>query len=208
MTQMPNTTQNKQPQPDTKLPGIYTAIDHVRMDVIKREAKHVRGYSIPGGVVEIGVYFGGSLNHISLIFDDRPVFGVDTFEGMPKTREDIDTGHKEGDFSEPDYETVKQWFQTNRPNVALIKGMFPYCADRLPYQNYCFVHVDVDIYQSTFDCFAFFFPRLSSGGVIICDDYGFPQCRGAKQAVDEYLTDKDGWTGGEIDTHQFVLRKT
>jgi len=208
MMQMPNTTQNKQSQLETKLPGIYTAIDHVRLDVIKREAKRVRGYIVPGGVVEIGVYFGGSLNHISAIFDDRPVFGIDTFDGMPQPIKGLDE-HEEGDFSDvAQFEDIKKWFQENRPNVALIKGMFPYCADRLPYQNYCFVHVDVDIYQSTLDCFSFFFPRMSSGGVIICDDYGFPQCRGAKQAVDEYLVDKQGWSGGEIDTHQFILRKS
>lgn len=203
MTRTQSTTQEL----ETKLPGLYTAIDHVRMDVIKREAKRVRGYTVPGGVVEVGVYYGGSLNHISSIFDDRPVFGIDTFNGMPETIEGLDE-HRQGDFSDiADYEVIKRWFRENRPNVALIKGLFPDCVGELPYERYCFVHVDVDIYRSTLDCLEFFFPRLSAGGVLICDDYGFPQCRGAKQAVDEYLADKTGWSGGEIETCQFVLRK-
>ena len=36
----------------------------------------------------------------------------------------------------------------------------------------------------------FFYPRLNSGGMIICDDYGFRTCPGARRAVDEYMSDK------------------
>ena len=37
---------------------------------------------------------------------------------------------------------------------------------------------------------AFFYPRLVPGGIVVCDDYGFPTCPGATSAVDEFLADK------------------
>ena len=32
--------------------------------------------------------------------------------------------------------------------------------------------------------------RMVSGGMIVCDDYGFPQTPGAKDAMDQFLADK------------------
>jgi len=54
-------------------------------------------------------------------------------------------------------------------------------------ERFCFVHVDADIYRSVLDACAFFWPRLSPGGVLVFDDYGFESCPGAKRAVDEYF---------------------
>ena len=53
-----------------------------------------------------------------------------------------------------------------------------------------FAHIDVDIYRSTLDCCTFIYPRLSPGGFIICDDYGFPSCPGARTAIDEFFANK------------------
>lgn len=33
-------------------------------------------------------------------------------------------------------------------------------------------------------------PRLSSGGIIVFDEHGFPSCPGARAAVDDFLADK------------------
>lgn len=42
-------------------------------------------------------------------------------------------------------------------------------------------HLDVDTYQSLKDSFEFIWKKLSIGGLIICDDYGFHQTEGARQ---------------------------
>ena len=42
----------------------------------------------------------------------------------------------------------------------------------------CWAHIDVDIYQSVRDCISFIYPRLSPGGFMIFDDYGFPKLPG------------------------------
>jgi O-methyltransferase len=49
-------------------------------------------------------------------------------------------------------------------------------------RQYRFVHVDVDLYQPTKASLEFFWPRLVSGGIMVCDDYNWS---GAKLAVEE-----------------------
>ena len=56
--------------------------------------------------------------------------------------------------------------------------------------KFSFVHIDVDLYQPTLDCLEFFFPKLVSGGIIVCDDYNSSQFPGAKNAWDYYFKDK------------------
>ena len=67
-----------------------------------------------------------------------------------------------------------------------IPSRFPDVADR----TFSFVHVDVDLYQPTLDSLSFFYGRLQPGGVLLCDDYGFTTCPGARQAMDEFFQDK------------------
>ena len=48
------------------------------------------------------------------------------------------------------------------------------------------LRLDTDWYESTKHELEYLFPRLSSGGILIIDDYG--HFKGAKKAVDEYFT--------------------
>ena len=48
-------------------------------------------------------------------------------------------------------------------------------------------HIDVAVYFSIRDSLDFIWPRLSRGGFIVFDDYGFATCPGARQAVDEFF---------------------
>ena len=36
----------------------------------------------------------------------------------------------------------------------------------------------------------FFYPRLSPGGIIVFDDYGYKKATGCKKAVDDFFADK------------------
>jgi hypothetical protein len=67
-----------------------------------------------------------------------------------------------------------------------IPDRFPEVDDRC----FSFVHIDVDLYQPTLDSLEFFYPRLSTGGIIVLDDYGFGTCPGATAAVDSFMRDK------------------
>ncbi len=51
------------------------------------------------------------------------------------------------------------------------------------------LRVDTDWHRSVAHALKHLYPRLSSGGVLILDDYGHLQ--GARQAVDEFLVTLD-----------------
>jgi hypothetical protein len=67
------------------------------------------------------------------------------------------------------------------------KGFIPDTFVGLESVQIAFAHIDVDIYKSIMDSLKFIWPRLSFGGFIVLDDYGFPTCPGARASVDEFF---------------------
>ena len=116
---------------------------------------------------------------------EKKLFLFDTFAGMPATDKNRDL-HREGDFSDTSAEQVTAFIDA--PNVAVLrKGYIPDTFSGLESHRIAFAHIDLDIYRSVIDSLKFIWPRLSSGGSIVFDDYGFPSCPGALQAVDEFF---------------------
>lgn len=73
----------------------------------------------------------------------------------------------------------------NPENIIIKKGFFPDTAEDIE-DTFCFVHLDMDIYQSTMDGLQFFWPKMVEQGVIMLDDYHNDHCPGVKKAVDEF----------------------
>lgn len=90
------------------------------------------------------------------------------------------------------------------PGVAFHKGWIPQVFGALPAQQWSFVHIDVDHYQPTYDCLAYFQPRLVRGGVIVCDDFGAPLFPGAARAWTRYCGERD-LAFAVLDTGQAVI---
>ena len=137
-----------------------------------------------GSVYECGVYKGGTALLLAELTKDRTLKLFDTFSGMPKvSMYDL---HKEGDFADTSLEAVKKLLKPYS-HVEFHPGFIP---DTFPEDDdIVFAHVDVDIFQSVWDCCSHIVPRLRPGGIIIFDDYGFPSCPGAKKAVDEFFSE-------------------
>ena len=148
---------------------------------------------LPGHFYEAGVYRGGTALLLKLVLEGSTGPGktlrlFDTFTGMPKTDSKRDY-HRQGDFADTSLEAVRR----NVGEATFISyhvGVVPGTFAGLDDDRISFAHIDVDIYRSVVDCCAFIYPRLSLGGFIVCDDYGFPGCPGARAAVDEFFADK------------------
>jgi O-methyltransferase len=145
---------------------------------------------LKGDIAEIGVYRGGTATILGHYADKtgKQLHLFDTFQGMPETDAKKDW-HKKGDFSDTSLEQVKANLSSVR-NVNFHQGFFPGTAGPVKDSIFCFVHVDVDIYQSVKDCCEFFYPRLQAAGAMLFDDYGKYTCPGALKAVDEFFADK------------------
>jgi O-methyltransferase len=145
--------------------------------------------SLDGDIVECGVYKGGTAAMIAKVISEsgtaRKFFLFDTFAGMPETDSSRDL-HRKGDFADTSLEEVKTF--VNAPSIAVFRaGFIPDTFAGLESHHVSFVHIDVDIYKSIIDSLEFLWPRLLPGGSIVFDDYGFPTCPGARQAVDDFF---------------------
>lgn len=144
---------------------------------------------IEGDVWECGVYKGGTAAMMAAILNDscpsKRLYLFDTFEGMPVTDADKDW-HKKGDFADTSLEAVTSYI--GHGDLCVVrKGLIPATFTGLESAQIAFAHIDVDIYKSIIDCLQFIWPRLTFGGFIVFDDYGFPTCPGARSAVDEFF---------------------
>ena len=155
------------------------------------EAYHV--YSIAksqskleGDMAEVGVYQGGSAKLISEVKNEKELHLFDTFEGLPKVSErDTHFGTsywKTGEFSNTSLENVENYL-SNYKNIFCYKGKFPDTSEPIKTKKFSFVHLDVDLFQSTIDCLEFFYPRMINGGIILTHDY---HTDGVKQAFNEF----------------------
>lgn len=68
---------------------------------------------------------------------------------------------------------------------VLKKGYFPETAVDVNDQ-FCFVNLDMDLYQPMLAGLRFFYEKMCSGGVILMHDYFHPELPGVKQAVTEF----------------------
>ncbi len=156
---------------------------HIYM-VVKKTAK------VPGDIAEVGVYRGGSAKVICEAREkgnEKLVHLFDTFEGLPE----VSSMDKPGQFQKGEFaaslEEVKKYL-ASYPRVNFYKGWFPDTATPIEGKQFSFVHMDVDIYESTRSSIEFFYPRMSKGGVIISHDYG--NAPGVRKAFDDFFQDK------------------
>ncbi|MFO0762292.1 MAG: TylF/MycF/NovP-related O-methyltransferase [Byssovorax sp.] len=145
---------------------------------------------VPGDTAECGVFQGATSYLICLSNrgTDKRHHIFDSFEGLSNP------GPRDGNYWRPGVlacglDEVKKNL-ADFPAVDYHQGWIP---DRFPAvadKRFSFVHVDVDLEQPTIDSVAFFYPLLSPGGILVCDDYGFTTCPGATKAIDEFFSDK------------------
>ncbi len=68
-------------------------------------------------------------------------------------------------------------------------GYFPQSATTLdPSLKFSFVHMDVDLYDSTLSSLNFFYERMLPGGIMLSHDYSILE--GVRTAFHEFLSDK------------------
>lgn len=151
---------------------------------------------VPGDTADIGVRFGTS-SYFIMSGTNTPTkthHMFDSFEGLSEpTPEDSGDGKKtpwrKGALLAEEEVTQKNLHMFS-DRTKYYKGWIPARYPEVKDKKFNFVHIDVDLYQPTRDTLEFFYERVSPGGVIICDDYGFASCYGARKAMDEFMADK------------------
>jgi hypothetical protein len=168
--------------------GLFECLEQIRKDNIK------------GDMVECGLWKGGNVLGIcEYLFrhniTDVNVWGYDTFTGMtqPTDVDKDDTGTPainifEQVKCESPYEEVltvleKTYFPKSK--IKLVVGDVLNTLDISYPENISLLRLDTDWYESTKKELEVLYPKLSSGGYMIVDDYGHWQ--GCRKAVNEYF---------------------
>jgi len=150
---------------------------------------------LEGDFAECGVYKGGTAFLISYTLKNyskqsNKLHLFDTFTGMPVIDSEDTSKHSKGDFGGVSLNQVKNYIK-DYPFVVFHPGLIPETFKEVKDRKFSFVHIDVDLYQTTRDCCSFFYDRMIRGGVMVFDDYGFPRYELAeRKAVDEFFNDK------------------
>jgi O-methyltransferase len=167
---------------------------------------------LPGAVLEVGVWRGGSgalmaARMAGLGLTD-PVYLCDTWEGVVKTGP-TDIYYHDGKHDDTSKAIVESLVaRMGLTNIALLEGVFPEdTGPRVTAESLRLVHIDVDVYQSAKDVFDWAWPRLTSGGVAVFDDYGFPACPGVARFVDGLRELPDRLVLHNLNGHGIVVKR-
>jgi O-methyltransferase len=167
---------------------------------------------VPGAILEVGVWSGGTgalmaAQATELGLPDH-VYLCDTWSGVVKTGL-VDTYYRDGMHDDTSRETVEQLVRRmGLRNVELLQGVFPdETGDLIADRIFRLCHCDVDVYQSAKDVFDWVWPRLSPGGVVVFDDYGFTECPGVTQLVDEQRMREDRMVLHNLNGHGLVVKR-
>ena len=174
-------------------------------------SRYLLDHHVPGAFVECGVAAGAQLACMALAMtranDRRVIHAFDSFQGIPHAgpKDEDQPGKaaflmersaplgqrltssgvtvcsldgamtlwKSWNFSEITVEWHEGWFQHTVPGNSV--------------GPVAFLRLDGDLYESTDCCLRGFYDKVSPGGIVYVDDYGYAGCQ---KAVTEFLTER------------------
>jgi O-methyltransferase len=173
--------------------------------------------TVPGDFVECGVYEGDMswvvTEMVDLAAAGRRFYLFDTFAGFsPKYSSPDDVYDQPGfyeladrDYKRPEiYEHVLRRFAA-KPYVEIRRGVVPDSLVHAP-AVIAYLHLDMNSPGPERAALEVLYERLSPGGVIVFDDYGWVPFKKQKEAADEFINAR-GHTIVELPTGQGLAVK-
>jgi len=184
--------------------GFYLTSDVSR---IGKLVAHLELYkkitSIPGDVMEFGVFKGASLIRWVSFRDlleypsSRSVVGFDIFGEFPQDVQAEDDHSFIGMFEDicgdgiSKAELNDHLLTKGCSNYDLIEGdvmkTLPVYLDNNPALRIALLHIDIDMYKPTLLILELLWSRIVKGGILVLDDYGVVE--GETVAVDQFFKD-------------------
>jgi hypothetical protein len=187
----------------------FTMTSIPRLYDLFKSVEYIVKASVPGALVECGVWRGGSMMLVARALVElgdtsRLLYLYDTYSGHPRPDPEKDvclwgthafnawiTYSKADGTSEWAAVSVEEvrdnMASTGYPmdKVVLVKGKVEDTAQIDPPDTLSLVRLDTDWYESTRAALDVFWPRLARRGVLIADDYG--HYLGQREAIDQYF---------------------
>jgi len=191
-----------------------TMVGLKRLDNLQFCVESILRDGVPGDLIETGVWRGGAsifMRGVLKAHGDttRVVWVADSFQGLPQPRRGVWRDDERGGLWK--FGTLAVSLEQVRANferyglldeqVRFLKGWFHDTLPTASMEQLAVLRLDGDMYESTTDALNALYPKLSTGGYCIVDDYYSHS--GAREAVTEYrarhrIVDKIeqiDWTG-------------
>jgi O-methyltransferase len=193
-----------------KIVDAYTMTSYERMVTLWQQVRYLDGAGIAGCLVECGTWRGGAMGmmalaHLASGSPSRPLHLFDSFEGLPEPDAAKDgemAAEYAGGRTSGALASIGQCVGALEDNRRLLGEIIGYPQALTHYHVGWFqdtvapaarevgpialLRLDGDWYESTKICLEALIPIVSSGGIVVIDDYGkWPGCR---QAVDEFMS--------------------
>lgn len=185
-----------------------------RLTHLEGLVRQVVAENIPGDLIETGVWRGGAAILMrgalkALGAGDRKVWLADSFEGLPPPKAELypaDAGddHHTHLALAVGLEAVRANFDRFNlldDHVQFWKGFFSDNLHLCPVEKLALLRLDADMYEGTIVALRVLWDRLSPGGFVVVDDYGYADsCR---KAIADFLAERGvsveiamiDWTG-------------
>jgi O-methyltransferase len=176
-----------------------TMIGYKRLSNIEGCIRAIVKDNIEGDLIEAGVWRGGAtifmkavLNELNIT--DKIVWLADSFQGLPKPKKEFTVDrvsklHKQRilTVSKKEVENNFRHYDLLDNKVKFIEGWFDETLPDAPIDKLSLLRLDGDLYESTIIALESLYPKLTTGGFIIIDDYNaFEFCK--KAVLDYRLT--------------------
>jgi O-methyltransferase len=187
----------------------FSLVDEMRLYELWQLAHQLA--SVPGEILEVGVWRGGSGCLIAAQSErsgsKARVYLCDTFSGVVRagTEDPIYSGGEHADTSPELVRSLARHLGLD--NVEILVGEFPDAsAAAIEDRQFKLCHLDVDVYGSTKASAEWIWPRLVEGGVIVVDDYGGDGMDGVQRAVDEVAAERSCRMVYNLNGHALLVK--
>jgi len=153
---------------------------------------------VEGDFVECGTNKGGFaraiVEYLDLSGTKRTFYLLDTFEGLADellTDKEKAAGKKEHfqhEYSDC-YAAVQKTF-AGFPFVKIIKGMVPGTLPQVTSQQIAFLSIDMNCIAPEIAALNYFWDKVSTGGMIVLDDYAYVTCDLQYEAHNAWAAEK------------------
>ena len=168
-----------------------------RLHTLTWAAKHC--LEVPGDFIECGVYRGFSFavvtTYVGFENVDKTLYLYDTFEGIPEeynseNRSNAVYEKENAQYKDAIYKHVQKKFE-KYPNVKLVKGIVPDTFKEACPEKIAFLHIDMNSSKSEIAALEVLFDKVTPGGMIVFDDYGWSGYMKQKIAEDAFIKERD-----------------
>ena len=167
---------------------------------------------LDGDLIECGVNRGGIARAIVSYLDGnlegKHFYLLDTYNGMPLDKlTDRELGHRDT-FEQHYKDSLAAVLRTFDPfpSVIVVQGLVPESFQKVRSEMFSFIHIDMNNARSEIAAADYLWPKLTAGGFMLLDDYGWQINFDQRTAFDKFARDR-GLTVLSLPTGQGLLIK-